>query len=100
MLFMGAMLGIVLADNLLLLVVFWELTSVSSFLLIGYWSDRAEARQGARMALTVTGAGGLALLAGVPDARARSPARFELSALARRARARSRRTRCSRSRCC
>jgi multicomponent K+:H+ antiporter subunit A len=65
MLFMAAMLGIVLADNLLLLVVFWELTSVSSFLLVGYWSDRADARQGARMALTVTGAGGLALLAGV-----------------------------------
>jgi multicomponent K+:H+ antiporter subunit A len=64
MLFMAAMLGIVLADNLLLLVVFWELTSVSSFLLIGYWSDRAESRQGARMALTVTGAGGFAMLAG------------------------------------
>ena len=64
MLFMAAMLGVVLADNLLLLVVFWELTSVSSFLLVGYWSGRAEARQGARMALTVTGAGGLALLAG------------------------------------
>jgi multicomponent K+:H+ antiporter subunit A len=64
MLFMAAMLGVVLADNLLLLVVFWELTSLSSFLLVGYWSERAEARQGARMALTVTGAGGLALLAG------------------------------------
>jgi multicomponent K+:H+ antiporter subunit A len=64
MLFMAAMLGVVLADNLLFLVVFWELTSISSFLLVGYWSDRAEARQGARMALTVTGAGGLAMLAG------------------------------------
>ncbi len=63
--FMGAMLGIVLADNLLLLVVFWELTSLSSFLLIGYWSGRSEARNGARMALAITGAGGLALLAGV-----------------------------------
>jgi multicomponent K+:H+ antiporter subunit A len=65
LLFMGAMLGIVLADNLLLLVVFWELTSLSSFLLIGYWSGRGDAREGARMALTVTGGGGLALLAGV-----------------------------------
>ncbi len=64
LLFMGAMLGVVLADNLLLLVVFWELTSLSSFLLIGYWSHTAEARQGARMALTVTGAGGLLLLGG------------------------------------
>ncbi|WP_305792310.1 proton-conducting transporter membrane subunit, partial [Arhodomonas sp. KWT] len=61
--FMGAMLGIVLSDNILLLVVFWELTSISSFLLIGYWRHRADARQGARMALTVTGAGGLCLLA-------------------------------------
>jgi multicomponent K+:H+ antiporter subunit A len=62
--FMGAMLGIVLADNLLLLAVFWELTSLASFLLIGYWQHREEARQGARMALAVTGAGGLAMLAG------------------------------------
>jgi multicomponent K+:H+ antiporter subunit A len=64
MLFMAAMLGVVLADNLLLLAVFWELTSVASFLLIGYWNERAESRQGARMALAVTGAGGLAMLAG------------------------------------
>ncbi|MDO8376907.1 MAG: proton-conducting transporter membrane subunit, partial [Aquabacterium sp.] len=69
MLFMSAMLGIVLADNLLLLVVFWELTSVSSFLLVGYWGASpkggAEARTGARMALTVTGGGGLVMLAGI-----------------------------------
>jgi multicomponent K+:H+ antiporter subunit A len=65
LLFMGAMLGLVLADNLLLLVVFWELTSLASFLLIGYWHRREDAREGARMALAVTGAGGLALLAGV-----------------------------------
>ena len=65
MAFMGSMLGIVLADNLILLVVFWELTSLSSFLLIGFWSHRADARQGARMALVITGAGGLCLLAGV-----------------------------------
>ncbi|MEN9544908.1 MAG: hypothetical protein RLZZ598_1741, partial [Pseudomonadota bacterium] len=65
MLFMAAMLGVVLADNLLLLVVCWELTSISSFLLVGYWGQKAEARAGARMALAVTGGGGLALLAGV-----------------------------------
>ncbi|GAB1406881.1 monovalent cation/H+ antiporter subunit A [Thermomonas brevis] len=65
LLFMGAMLGMVLAGNLVLLVVFWELTSISSFLLIGYWTHRQDARQGARMALAVTGAGGLALLGGV-----------------------------------
>jgi multicomponent K+:H+ antiporter subunit A len=65
LLFMGAMLGVVLADNLVLLVVFWELTSLSSFLLIGYWSGREDAREGARMALAITGGGGLCLLAGV-----------------------------------
>ncbi|MDP1535854.1 MAG: monovalent cation/H+ antiporter subunit A [Burkholderiales bacterium] len=64
MLFMAAMLGIVLSENLLLLIIFWELTSISSFLLIGYWSHSSEARRGARMALTVTGAGGLAMFAG------------------------------------
>lgn len=65
LLFMGSMLGVVLSGNLLLMVVFWELTSISSFLLIGYWKHRADARQGARMSLAITGAGGLALLAGV-----------------------------------
>ena len=64
MLFMAAMLGIVLSDNLLLLIVFWELTSISSFLLVGYSQHRADARAGARMALAVTGGGGLALLGG------------------------------------
>ncbi len=64
MLFMAAMLGVVLSDNLLMLVVFWELTSVSSFLLVGYWSHRPDARSGARQALAVTGGGGLAMLAG------------------------------------
>ncbi|MBN9405333.1 MAG: monovalent cation/H+ antiporter subunit A [Burkholderiales bacterium] len=63
--FMGAMLGIVLSGNLVQLVFFWELTSLFSFLLIGYWHHRKDARRGARMALTVTGAGGLCLLAGV-----------------------------------
>ncbi|MEZ7883507.1 MAG: monovalent cation/H+ antiporter subunit A [Brachymonas denitrificans] len=63
--FMGAMLGVVLSGNIVQLVFFWELTSLFSFLLIGYWHHRKDARRGARMALTVTGTGGLALLAGV-----------------------------------
>lgn len=63
--FMGAMLGLVLSGNLIQIVFFWELTSVFSFLLIGYWHHRADARRGAYMALMVTGAGGLALLAGM-----------------------------------
>lgn len=65
LLFMGAMLGVVLSENLLLMMVFWELTSLSSFLLIGFWGNRGDARKGARMALAITGGGGLALLAGV-----------------------------------
>jgi multicomponent K+:H+ antiporter subunit A len=65
LLFQGAMLGIVLSDNILLLLIFWELTSLSSFLLIGYWKHLPEGRQGARMALAVTGAGGLALIGGM-----------------------------------
>ncbi|MDT8369796.1 MAG: monovalent cation/H+ antiporter subunit A [Longimicrobiales bacterium] len=62
--FMASMLGVVLADNLYLLLIFWELTSLSSFLLIGFWKHLPEARQGARMALVITGGGGLAMLAG------------------------------------
>ncbi|MBP8237582.1 MAG: monovalent cation/H+ antiporter subunit A, partial [Pseudomonas sp.] len=65
LLFMGAMLGVVLSENLLLMLMFWELTSLSSFLLIGFWGARSDARRGARMSLTVTGGGGLALLAGI-----------------------------------
>ena len=64
-LFMFAMLGVVMSDNLIQLWMFWELTSISSFLLISFWGHKSEARKGARMALTITGAGGLALLAGV-----------------------------------
>ncbi|EJF74619.1 monovalent cation/H+ antiporter subunit A [Bartonella alsatica] len=63
--FMGSMTGLVLSGNLVFLVVFWELTSVFSFLLIGYWYHNASAREGARMALTVTGFGGFALFIGV-----------------------------------
>ncbi len=63
--FMGSMLGLVLADNLLLLFIFWELTSITSYLLIGFDHHREEARKSALMALLVTGLGGLALLGGV-----------------------------------
>jgi multicomponent K+:H+ antiporter subunit A len=63
--FMGGMLGIVLAENLLLMVLFWEITSLSSFLLIGFHHRATDARRAALMALTTTGAGGLALLGGV-----------------------------------
>jgi len=65
LLFQGAMVGIVLSNNVLLLLIFWELTSLTSFLLIGYWRHLPEGRQGARMALVVTGSGGLALIAGM-----------------------------------
>ena len=65
LLFMGSMLGLVVAGNLILMAVFWELTSISSFLLIGFWNHRSDAREGARMALAITGTGGLALLGGV-----------------------------------
>ncbi len=65
LLFQGAMVGIVLSDNILLLLVFWELTSLSSFLLIGFWKHLPEGRQGALMALTVTGMGGLAMIGGM-----------------------------------
>ena len=65
LLFMAAMLGVVLSENLLLLVVFWEITSLSSFLLISYKHNQHESRFAARIAFAVTGGGGLALLAGV-----------------------------------
>ncbi len=61
--FMGSMLGIVMSGNLIQLVLFWELTSIFSFLLIGYWHQNANARDGARMALIITATGGLALFA-------------------------------------
>lgn len=64
-LFMSAMVGIVISNNMIQLWMFWELTSISSFLLISFWSHKPDARKGARMALTVTGTGGLALLAGL-----------------------------------
>lgn len=64
LLFMGAMLGVALSENIIQLLMFWELTSLSSFLLISFWYHDSAARSGARMALTVTGAGGLALFGG------------------------------------
>jgi multicomponent K+:H+ antiporter subunit A len=63
--FMGAMLGVVLSGNIIQLAIFWELTSLSSFMLIAYWHHRQDARRGARMALTITVAGGFCLLAGM-----------------------------------
>jgi multicomponent K+:H+ antiporter subunit A len=63
--FMGAMLGIVLSGNIIQLAIFWELTSIVSFLLIGYWHHNGHARDGARMALTVTGTGGLCMFVGL-----------------------------------
>jgi multicomponent Na+:H+ antiporter subunit A len=61
--FMASMLGLVLAADLLTLFVFWEFTSLSSFLLIGFKHEKTEARQAALQALLITGLGGLALLA-------------------------------------
>jgi multicomponent Na+:H+ antiporter subunit A len=63
--FMGSMLGLVLADNLILLFVFWELTSVTSYLLIGYSHASPESRRAALQALLVTSLGGLTMMAGL-----------------------------------
>jgi multicomponent Na+:H+ antiporter subunit A len=65
MMFMVGMLGLVLSDNLIALFVFWEITTISSYLLIGFNSDEAKSRRSALQALFVTGAGALALLAGM-----------------------------------
>lgn len=64
LLFMGAMLGVVLSDNLIVLYTFWEFTSLSSFLLIGYWNDRKASRYGAQKSLLITFLGGLSMLGG------------------------------------
>ncbi|TWI59616.1 Na+/H+ antiporter subunit A [Halalkalibacter nanhaiisediminis] len=64
LLFMGAMLGLVFSDNILVLYVFWELTSISSFLLIAYWYQRKKSRYGAQKSMLITIFGGLAMLAG------------------------------------
>ncbi|MFO1442491.1 Na+/H+ antiporter subunit A [Bacillus sp. Bva_UNVM-123] len=65
LIFMGAMLGLVFSDNILVLYVFWELTSISSFLLIAYWYQRKNSRYGAQKSMLITIAGGLAMLAGL-----------------------------------
>lgn len=64
LMFMGAMLGVVFSDHLLVFYGFWELTSVSSFLLISYWFERRSSRQGALKAMLITVFGGFAMLAG------------------------------------
>lgn len=64
LIFMTAMLGVVLSDNLIVLYLFWELTSISSFLLIGFWYHRERSRYGARKSLLITVFGGLMLLGG------------------------------------
>ena len=64
LLFMGAMLGVVFSDNMMVLYAFWELTSVSSFLLIAFWHHRKASRAGARKAMIITVTGGIAMLAG------------------------------------
>ncbi len=63
--FMGAMLGVVLSDNVYALYLFWELTSLSSFLLIGYWYERQASRYGALKSMIITVLGGLAMLGGL-----------------------------------
>lgn len=64
LMFMGAMLGVVLSDNLIVLYVFWEFTSLSSFLLIAYWYEREKSRYGAQKSMLITVSGGFAMLAG------------------------------------
>jgi multicomponent Na+:H+ antiporter subunit A len=78
--FMAAMLGLVLADNVILVFVFWELTSITSYLLIGFENDRETARKSALQALLTTGIGGLSLLAGLLLL-ANMAGSFELSAI-------------------
>ena len=63
--FMAAMLGLVLSDNIVAIFVFWELTSITSFFLIGYKNEDRESRKAAMIALAVTGIGGMSLFAGV-----------------------------------
>ncbi|MCU5745953.1 Na+/H+ antiporter subunit A [Staphylococcus sp. SQ8-PEA] len=65
LLFMGAMLGVVLADNIIMLYLFWELTSFSSFLLISFWRTKAKSIYGAQKSLIITVFGGLSLLGGL-----------------------------------
>jgi multicomponent Na+:H+ antiporter subunit A len=63
--FMGSMLGLVVSSNLLLMMIFWELTTISSFLLIGFWHHTERARYGAVKSVLITASGGLAMLGGI-----------------------------------
>ena len=65
LMFMTAMLGVVLSDNMIVLYLFWELTSISSFLLIAYWYERERSRYGAQKSMLITVFGGLAMLGGI-----------------------------------
>ena len=65
LMFMASMLGVVLSDNIVTIFIFWELTSITSYMLIGYYHEKEESRTAALQALLVTGAGGLALMAGL-----------------------------------
>lgn len=65
LMFMSAMLGVVLSDNVFVLYTFWELTSISSFLLIGYWHHRERSRYGAQKSMLITVFGGLSMLGGL-----------------------------------
>jgi len=65
LLFMGAMLGVVLSDNMIVMYMFWELTSISSFLLIGYWYEKERSRYGAQKSMLITVFGGLSMLGGI-----------------------------------
>ena len=64
LMFMGSMLGVVFSDNMMVLYVFWELTSISSFLLIAFWYHRKQSRYGAQKSLLITVTGGVAMLIG------------------------------------
>ncbi len=64
LMFMGSMLGVIFSDNLMVLYVFWELTSISSFLLIAFWYHRKKSRYGAQKSMLITVSGGVAMLAG------------------------------------
>ena len=64
LLFMGSMLGVVFSDNMMVLYVFWELTSISSFLLIAFWYHRKQSRYGAQKSLLITVTGGFAMFVG------------------------------------
>ncbi|MEK5068260.1 Na+/H+ antiporter subunit A [Sporosarcina sp. FSL K6-1508] len=64
LMFMGSMLGVIFSDNLMVLYVFWELTSISSFLLIAFWYHRKKSRYGAQKSMLITVSGGVGMLAG------------------------------------